>query len=134
MRPRRWGRARRKTACGGARRASGEGLDGRGVSKVPDDPDHPRPAGRVPAPTARSSARSKRYHAPMGRRSQTETVAGIYQAFLQRRTWSQSSLAKELDVTVETLRRVLSELQAGGCPFHREEDHTHVCWSVGKDW
>ncbi|MGO9838306.1 MAG: helix-turn-helix transcriptional regulator [Polyangiaceae bacterium] len=70
----------------------------------------------------------------MGRRSQTETVAGIYQAFLQRRTWSQANLAKELDVTVGTLRRVLVELQAEGMPLHRDEDHPQVYWSVGKDW
>jgi hypothetical protein len=41
---------------------------------------------------------------PVGRRSQTETVAGIYQAFLQRRTWPQAALAKDLDVTVGTYR------------------------------
>ena len=70
----------------------------------------------------------------MGRRSQTETVAGIYQAFLQQRTWTQSALAKELTVTVETLRRVLTELQAEGMPLDREEDHPHVYWSVAKDW
>jgi predicted DNA-binding transcriptional regulator YafY len=70
----------------------------------------------------------------VGRRSQTETIAGIYQAFLQRRTWPQAALARELEVTVEALRRVLGELQAGGMPLHRDEDHPHVYWSVGKDW
>jgi predicted DNA-binding transcriptional regulator YafY len=70
----------------------------------------------------------------VGRRSQTETVAGIYQAFLQRRTWPQAALAKELEVSVGTLRRVLGELQAGGMPLHRDEDHPQVYWSVPKDW
>jgi len=58
----------------------------------------------------------------------------VYQAFLQRRTWSQASLARELEVSVETLRRVLVELQSQGMPVHRDEDHPQVYWSVGKDW
>ncbi len=70
----------------------------------------------------------------MGRRSQTETVAGIYQSCLQRRTWSQAVLARELEVSVGTLRRVLGELQAEGMPLHRDEDHSQVYWSVPKDW
>ena len=70
----------------------------------------------------------------MGARSQTETVAGIYQSFLQRRTWPQAALAKELDVSVGTLRRVLGELQSEGMPLHRDEDHPQVYWSVPKDW
>jgi predicted DNA-binding transcriptional regulator YafY len=70
----------------------------------------------------------------MGRRSQTNTLAGIYQAFLQDRSWSQANLARELHVSVETLRRVLGELQTEGMPLHRDEDHPHVYWSVGKDW
>jgi hypothetical protein len=40
----------------------------------------------------------------VGQRSQTETLAGIYQAFLQRRTWKQRDLAKDLDIGVEPLR------------------------------
>jgi predicted DNA-binding transcriptional regulator YafY len=71
----------------------------------------------------------------VGRRSQTETVAGIYQAFLRRRTWKQADLARELDVTVPTLRRVLRELEAAGMPVHHDDgDPPHVYWSVSKDW
>jgi predicted DNA-binding transcriptional regulator YafY len=71
---------------------------------------------------------------PVGQRSQTETLAGIYQAFLQRRTWKQKDLAKALDIGVEPLRRVLHELREQGMPLHREDDHPHVYWSVPKDW
>jgi predicted DNA-binding transcriptional regulator YafY len=70
----------------------------------------------------------------VGRRSQTETIAGIYQAFLHRRTWSQAELARELELNVPTVRRVLTELLAEGMPLEREEDHPQVYWSVPKDW
>lgn len=70
----------------------------------------------------------------MGQRSQTETLAGIYQAFLRRRTWKQADLARELAISVEPLRRILNELSEKGMPLHREEDHPHVYWSVPKDW
>ncbi len=70
----------------------------------------------------------------MGQRSQTETLAGIYQAFLQRRTWKQKDLAKALEIGVEALRKILLELRENGMPLDREEDHPHVYWSVPKDW
>jgi predicted DNA-binding transcriptional regulator YafY len=70
----------------------------------------------------------------VGQRSQTETLAGIYQAFLQKRTWKQKDLSKELDIGVEPLRRVLHELCESGMPLQREDDHPHVYWSVPKDW
>ena len=70
----------------------------------------------------------------MGQRSQTETLAGIYQAFLQRRTWKQKDLAKALEIGVEALRKILFELRQNGMPLDREEDHPHVYWSVPKDW
>jgi len=70
----------------------------------------------------------------MGQRSQTETLAGIYQAFVARRVWKQTELAKELEVSTEVIRRVLNELREKGMPLDREEDHPHVYWSVAKDW
>jgi predicted DNA-binding transcriptional regulator YafY len=70
----------------------------------------------------------------VGQRSQTETLAGVYQAFLQRRTWTQSELAKELEIGVEPLRKILHELLEKGMPLSREADHPHVYWSVPKDW
>ena len=70
----------------------------------------------------------------MGQRSQTETLAGIYQAFVQRRVWKQTELAKELEVSTEVIRRVLHELREKGMPLDREEDHPHVYWTVPKDW
>jgi predicted DNA-binding transcriptional regulator YafY len=70
----------------------------------------------------------------VGQRSQTETLAGIYQAFLQKRTWAQSALAKELGISVDPLRRVLGELLERGMPLSRDEDHPQVYWSVPKGW
>ncbi len=70
----------------------------------------------------------------MGQRSTTETLAGIYQAFLTRRTWKQADLARELAVGAETIRRMLHELQEKGMPLDREEDHPHVYWSVPRQW
>jgi predicted DNA-binding transcriptional regulator YafY len=70
----------------------------------------------------------------VGQRSQTETLAGVYQAFLERRTWKQAELARQLGVGVEALRRILFELRANGMPLDREDDHPHVYWSVPRDW
>jgi len=70
----------------------------------------------------------------VGQRSTTETLAGIYQAFLTRRTWKQADLARELAVGAETVRRMLYELRERGMPLDREEDHPHVYWSVPKSW
>ena len=86
------------------------------------------------SPASLSARRLRAYYAHVGQRSQTETVAGIYQAFLQQRTWKQKALSKALDIGVEPLRRVLHELRERGMPLHREDDHPHVYWSVPKDW
>lgn len=70
----------------------------------------------------------------MGQRSATETIAGIYQSFLSRRTWKQAELARELGVGTEAVRRTLHELQEKGMPLERQDDHPHVYWSVPKNW
>ena len=71
----------------------------------------------------------------MGQRSTTETLAGIYQAFLAKRTWRQPDLAREVGVGVEALRRVLFELMEKGMPLERdEEERSRVFWSVPADW
>ena len=70
----------------------------------------------------------------MGQKSSTETVVAVIQAFLQRRTWSQVELAREVDVGVAALRKRLLELEARGFPLVREDDPPHVFWSVPKDW
>jgi proteasome accessory factor C len=75
------------------------------------------------------------YDDPVGQRSQTETLAAVYQAFLQRRTWKQVELARTVGVSTEALRRVLTELSATGMPLEREEERRQeVYWSVPKDW
>jgi predicted DNA-binding transcriptional regulator YafY len=71
----------------------------------------------------------------VGQRSTTETLAGIYQAFLAKRTWRQPELARELGIGVEALRRMLLELTEKGMPLERdEEDRSRVYWSVPADW
>lgn len=70
----------------------------------------------------------------MGQRSTTETVIGIYQAFLARPTWKQADLARELDISTEAVRRVLLELQSKGMPLESETERPHVYWSVPKNW
>ncbi len=70
----------------------------------------------------------------VGQRSATETLAGIYQAFLSRRVWKQADLARELGIGTEALRRTLHELQEKGMPLEREDEPPQVYWSVRKDW
>ena len=70
----------------------------------------------------------------MGNRTGTETVAGIIAAFWRDRTWSQATLARELGLTVRSVRKHLDELVVLGWPLEREEDHPHVYWSVPQDW
>ena len=84
---------------------------------------------------ARFAPRESNYAPSVGQRSTTETLAGIYQAFLAKRTWRQPELAKELGIGVEALRRVLFELMEKGMPLERdEEDRSRVFWSVPSDW
>ncbi len=70
----------------------------------------------------------------MGQRSTTDTLAGIYQAFLAHRVWKQADLARELDIGTEAVRRVLLELQSKGMPLEREQEGGQVFWSVPRDW
>lgn len=70
----------------------------------------------------------------MGQRSATETVAGIFQRFLQQREWSQAALARSLEISVKAVRARLAELEAEGIPFERIEAPPHVLWRVPDGW
>lgn len=70
----------------------------------------------------------------MGRRSATETVAGIFQRFLERPAWPQQALADALGVTPKTLRRCLDELANEGLPLRREGDGARVTWRMAEGW
>jgi predicted DNA-binding transcriptional regulator YafY len=71
----------------------------------------------------------------MGKRSGAETAGGILLAFRLRSQWRQPDLAREVDVTVETLLRALRSLSAQGMPLRRDDsDKPHVWWRVPKDW
>ena len=70
----------------------------------------------------------------MGKRSKTETVVAILQAFLKERTWRQAELARHVGVGVDALRKHLDELCASGFPLTQEREHPHIYWSVPKGW
>jgi predicted DNA-binding transcriptional regulator YafY len=70
----------------------------------------------------------------MGQRSNTETLFGIVAAFVERNTWRQDELAKQLETSSETVRKYLNELRAQGLHFERDEEQPFVFWSVPKNW
>jgi len=70
----------------------------------------------------------------VGKRSRTETVVAILQAFLKERTWKQAELARHVGVGVDVLRRHLIELEDSGLPLAHEKEHPHIYWSVPKGW
>lgn len=70
----------------------------------------------------------------MGQKTAGESIAAIIQAFLKRRTWSQSELARQVDLGVPALRKRILDLQSAGMPLTDEKEHPHVYWSVPKNW
>lgn len=70
----------------------------------------------------------------MGKRSSSETVAGILVAFIERRTWQQAQLARRLQLQPRAVRKHLEELMQSGCPLVRDDEPPHVYWSVPKGW
>ncbi|MFH0900731.1 MAG: WYL domain-containing protein [Pseudomonadota bacterium] len=70
----------------------------------------------------------------MGRRSATETLAAVIQAFFESPTWTQAELARRVQVRVDTARRLLLDLELAGWPLERQEDHPHVYWSLPRGW
>ena len=71
----------------------------------------------------------------MGSRSPVDTPARVLVAFIQRRQWRQSDLARALDITPQTLVRTLKALEDGGMPLVRDEsEKPQVWWRVPKDW
>jgi predicted DNA-binding transcriptional regulator YafY len=70
----------------------------------------------------------------MSKRSSTETIVFLLQAFVRQRTWKQADLSKSLGVGVRALRKRLDELSLAGVPLEREEDSPDVFWSVPRGW
>lgn len=70
----------------------------------------------------------------MGRRSSSETIVAVYQAFLDRPTWRQAELARHVGVKVDAVRGVLRDLEKRGMPLERETDEGNVYWRVPKSW
>ena len=72
----------------------------------------------------------------MGSRKGVDTPAKVLLAFHRRGQWRQAELARELEVSVETVLRTLHALEEGGMPLERDDrtDKPHVWWKVPKDW
>lgn len=70
----------------------------------------------------------------MSRTKNIETLAAVYEAFHQRKTWRQAELARRLGVRPERLRGMLEALQSSGWPLEREEDPPQVYWSLPRHW
>lgn len=70
----------------------------------------------------------------VGQKGRTESVTAVLAALFTRKTWRQSELAKEVDLSTEALRKVLKELQAAGMPLEQQADHPHVYWSAPRTW
>lgn len=71
----------------------------------------------------------------MGRRSGTETIVAILACFVRRRSWSQAELAREVGVSVRSLRARLDELSARGVRVSRyAESQRDVRWDVPPGW
>jgi predicted DNA-binding transcriptional regulator YafY len=61
-------------------------------------------------------------------------VTGVLAAFLQHKRWSQAELARDLEISVEAVRKILRDLRAGGVPLTSREERPHVYWTLRKDW
>ena len=60
--------------------------------------------------------------------------AGRLSSFYPRKTWSQAELAREHELTVEAVRKILRDLQANGVPLTPRAERPHVYWTLRKDW
>src|SRR5690349_17814414 len=70
----------------------------------------------------------------MPRRTSTEIIAALIQAFFEERSWTQADLARRARVSVETIRKTLAMLEGEGWPLERETEHPQVWWSLPKGW
>ena len=71
----------------------------------------------------------------MSKRSAAETVSRILWAFIEEKNWSQTDLARRVDLTVRAVRLRLEELERGGMPLVRDDSEPpQVVWSVPKGW
>ena len=71
----------------------------------------------------------------MGNRGRSESVVGVLSFFFQKqKRWSQAAIARELDLRVEAVRKILVDLQASGVPLTPRAERPHVYWTMRKDW
>lgn len=70
----------------------------------------------------------------VSRTKNIETLASLYEAFHQQKTWRQAELARHIGVRPERLRTTLEALQDSGWPLEREEEPPQVYWSLPRHW
>lgn len=70
----------------------------------------------------------------MGRRTGTESALALVVAFIKRKNWKQSDLARELGIGVPALRKKLTELQSAGMPLEKCDEPPNVYWRLPRSW
>ncbi len=70
----------------------------------------------------------------MGARNSYETLARIFQAFAEKRSWRQADLARKVGVEPKRIRTVMTDLAEADFPFHGNVDKNDASWSVPPGW
>jgi hypothetical protein len=70
----------------------------------------------------------------MGRRTGTESALALVVAFIKRKNWKQSDLARELGIGVPALRKKVTELQSAGMPLEKCDEPPNVYWRLPRSW
>ncbi len=70
----------------------------------------------------------------MGRRSASDSATKVIGLFLERSSWVQSELARELDLTTEATRGVLRALCDAQIPLTSERHGPQVLWKLEEGW
>jgi len=70
----------------------------------------------------------------MGARDSYETLARIFQAFAEKRSWRQADLARKVGVEPKRIRTVMTDLAEADFPFHGKGDKNDASWSVPPGW
>lgn len=71
----------------------------------------------------------------MGRRGASETPIAILAAFIEKRSWRQTDLARRVGVSVRSLRECLLAMESSGTfPLERQDEPPHVVWTLPASW
>jgi predicted DNA-binding transcriptional regulator YafY len=70
----------------------------------------------------------------MGKRAADETIGALIVALMKQRTWEQAALAREIGVSVDTVRRCLRRLQERDRSITCTSEPPHAVWRVPRGW